>query len=65
MHSAGRKNSGIWRFGGDSIIEECTTAHYYAPQNDIRFEWLEQEDDIMKVGFIGLGYGSGNVSQPN
>jgi len=43
-----------WRFEGNSIIEECTTAHYgphNAPQNGIRFERLEQEDDIMKVGF--------------
>jgi len=32
VHSAGRKSRGIWRFEGNSIIEECTTAHYVTTQ---------------------------------
>ena len=54
----GEKNSGIGHFGGGGIIEDFTTAHWVTTQrtpNNIRFEWLDQEDDIMKVGFIGLG----------
>jgi len=63
----GKKSRGIWRFEGNSIIEECTTAHYVTTQRTPKrhpLERLEQEDDIMKSRiYRAREYGSGNVSQ--